>query len=340
VLSKTGPYLSGLGVPLYDLNASRVRYAIPAFVRLVRRLRPMVVLSNIGELNLMLLFSRPLLPRGVRLWVRETQMVSDWLKHEAARPGVLAAFYRHLYPRADGIICPSDAILRDLAENFGTPRIKLTRIYNPIDVERIRNLGRDGPNPHVRPASLPHPTPQEHLLACGRLTRVKGFDLLLEAMARVVRARPGTELTILGEGPLDAELKAQAGQLDLGSRVRFPGFQANPYPWIKYADLLVIPSRADGLPNVMLEALALGTPVLGTDCPGGMREILEDCPIGRVAPNGDVRALADAIIETLAFKAAKRVQMPEELESFLDRFRLERIIRQYEDTLSGVAAPG
>jgi glycosyltransferase involved in cell wall biosynthesis len=326
VLEKKGPYIDALpaDVPLHDLAVKRVRNAVPSVIRLVWKLRPAVVLSNISHLNLMLLGSRPLLPREIRLWVRETIVVSAWMAAEVKNPKVIGGLYRRLYPRADGIVCQCDAMLNDLGQALGVSREKMVRIYNPVEVEHIRTLA-DG-------RASPYSGSGPHLVACGRMIPMKGFDLLIEALAEVAKAVPAADLTILGQGPDETSLRAFAERLGLGEKVHFAGFQSNPYAWMKCADLFVLSSRYEGLPNVMLEALALGTPVVGMDCPGGVREILEACPIGRITPAGDVSALADAIVDAL--KSDPKSRPAEGLETFLDRFRVEHVVRQYEKVFS------
>jgi len=327
VLEKSGPYVDSLpnDVPLHDLRAARVRHAVWSVLRLIWRLRPAVVLSNISHLNLMLLATRPLWPRGVRLWVRETIVVSAWMAAELKNPKVMGALYRRFYPRANGVVCQCDAMLFDLESHFGVPPSKMVRIYNPVEIEGIRSLAAAAPNPYSGRGP--------HILASGRLVPMKGFDLLLRAMAQVASVLPAADLSILGQGPDEAALRELATRLGLAARVRFVGFRSNPYPWMKSADLFVLSSRYEGLPNVMLEALALGTRVVGMDCPGGVREILEPCPIGRVTPAGDVSRLAEAIVETL--QSGAKSQCAEGLEEFLDRFKVEYIIRRYEEVFSG-----
>jgi glycosyltransferase involved in cell wall biosynthesis len=329
VLEKKGPYVDALppDVPLHDLAVKRVRNAVPSVIRLVWKLRPAVVLSNISHLNLMLLGSRPLLPKEVQLWVRETIVVSAWMAAEVKNPRIIGGLYRRLYPCADGIVCQCDAMLNDVNQAFGVPREKMVRIYNPVEVDHIRSL--------ADAAASPYSGQGPHLVACGRMIPMKGFDLLIEAMAEVARAVPTAGLTILGEGPDEASLRARAERLGLAEKVHFAGFQSNPYAWMKWADLFVLSSRYEGLPNVMLEALALGTPVVGMDCPGGVREILEACPIGRTSPAEDVPGLAGAIVETL--NAQSKSRPAEGLEDFLDRFRVEQVIREYEEIFSAGA---
>lgn len=325
VLEGAGPSLEEVpqDVPLYDLGTRRVRHSVFAVARLVRRLRPQAVLSTLGELNLMLILSRPLWPGRVRLLVRESTLVSARLPHEVRSPRLLAALVRYVYPSADIIICQSDAMLRDLSESFKLPRDKMIRIYNALDVDRIRRLACAEPRLYAGAGP--------HLVSAGRLSPVKGFDLLIEAMTEVVKAFPSVDLTILGEGPEEGKLRGLAGRLGLAERVQFSGFQSNPYPWLKHADLFVLSSRYEGLPNAMLETLALGTAVVARDCPGGVREVVTGCPLGRLVSGDGAEALAGGIVDTL--RAGLKVSAPGDLDGFLEPFRPERVVRQYEDLL-------
>ena len=322
-----GPYLKEIpaDVPVHDLAAWRVRTAIPALVRLTRRLRPQATLSTLAELNLAMCLARPFMPRRCRLLLSEQVSPSARLLAATQHPGAWRWLYRHLYPRADAIVCVSDEVLNDLAEQFGIPRRKLARIYNPVDVGRLSALAA-GPNPYIGDGP--------HLVAAGRLHRQKGFDLLLDAMP-LVRARvPTAELTILGEGALEAELKSQRDRLGLTESVHFLGFQENPYPFMKHCNLFVLPSRYEGGASlVAMEALALGRPVVAADCPGGVRELLAKCPLARFVPIENTPALAAAIIEAL--ECGGGPSAAPDVESCLDPFRAERVVRQYEAILSG-----
>ena len=325
LVNRTGPYLSEvpLDVPIHDLRSGRVRYALPTLLRLVWKLRPHVVLATLRELNWALLILKPLLPRGVKLIVREGISVSAYLAQDSQHPGLSRWLYRHYYARADKIICVADYIRNDLAEHFGIPLAKMILIYNPMDVERVRHLADAGENP------LTDPGP--HLVAVGRLWRQKGFDVLLDALALVRNLLPA-KLTILGEGPLELDLKAQSERLGLSGAVQFVGFQPNPYPYLKHADMFVLSSRYEGLPNVVLEALSLGTPVVATDCPGGVREILQGCSMGCVVPSSNPPLLAEAIIS--AFKSRKeKSSNARDMAGLLDRFGVERVMAQYEQII-------
>ena len=126
----------------------------------------------------------------------------------------------------------------------------------------------------------------------------KDYPTLLKAFALVAQAHPA-HLVILGEGDELEDLENLARELGIHSMVCFAGFMANPYPYMKQAALFVLPSRFEGLPGVLIEALFCGTPVIATDCPGGSAEILGDGKFGQLVPVGDPVALADAMRRAL-----------------------------------------
>lgn len=322
VLQAEGTYLGDLSqdTVIHDLKAPRIRYALPPILRLVRKLRPHTVMATLRPLNLLLILSKPFLPGGTRVLVRETAMPSPTLEYETAHPRVWEWLYRHLYKRADCVIGLSDAMVADLMQNFNVPPEKIVRIYNPVDSQRVWELAAIGPTPYVSPGP--------HLVAAGRLSREKGFDVLLAAMPAVVRHFPTAELLVLGEGPLKAELTDQMRRLSLTQNVHFPGFESNPWRYFRHADLFILPSRYEGLPNVLLEALALGTPVVATDCPGGVREIQACDPEMVLVPPENPNALAQAVI----LACGKSRSIPEGHKKALpnvNQFDLQEAVRQY-----------
>lgn len=308
-------------VHLHQLEVSRMRFALPTLVRLIRRVNPQTVLSTTAHLNMLLILAKPLLPAGTRLLVNEVTTPSAYLARDVRYPRVWRWLYRNLYPRADKVLCLSDAIVKDLTEEFNVPRRKLIRIYNPVDAGWMRQLADSGGNPFSDSGP--------HLVAAGRLRKEKGYDLLLQAVPAVVQAFPGTRLTILGEGPLEAELRELARRLGVAENVEFPGYLQEPWSYFKHADLFLLSSRFEGMPNVVLEALALGTRVVATDCVEGMREIQEASDRLVLVPPENPAAFADAVIAVLSSPPALTGK-PEQL---LRRFDLHRTMEAYSEVL-------
>ncbi len=323
LVDASGPHLSSIppDVAVHDLGVRRVRYSLPAVMRTVRRLRPATVLSTLGYLNVAVIASRFFWSAGTRLWVREANIPSASLG-SGGKNRLLRRVYPWLYPRADGIVCVTEAIRRELAEDFCIPVSRLRVIANPVEVDVLRSLAGQGGSPFEGGG------PQ--VIAAGRLTRQKGFDLLLRAISPIMRDRPDVRLTILGTGPEASSLQALAEGLGVSGSVSMPGFVDNPFRYFRAADMFVLSSRWEGMPNVVLEALACGTPVVAFDCAGGgVREIAEETEKVEVVPREDVPALTEAIASHLGRKVGNgKPLLP-------DKFHIRRVVKQYEDILEG-----
>jgi glycosyltransferase involved in cell wall biosynthesis len=326
LIDAVGPLFQDLpaDIPLHDLKAGRVRRAFPGIIRLAWKLKPQVIHSAMVELNMATVLLRAFFPPGLRVLTREDTSPSALNAQGRKHPSFWNWLYRRLYPRADKIICVGDHIVDDLAENFGIPRSKLTRIYNPVDFDLIRRLAEAGGNPYSGNGP--------HIVAAGRLAKEKGFDLLLDAMPLVRAAVSDADLTILGEGARQSDLLAQQERLGLRGTVHFAGFLPNPHPYFKHVDLFVLPSRWEGFGLVAIEALAVGTPVVATDCPGAVREILAGCPLAQLVAPSDPQALARGIIAALQ-SARSGLQPRQGLDSFLSRFDVKTVLREYEEIL-------
>ncbi|WP_426234644.1 glycosyltransferase [Pseudomonas sp. TWP3-2] len=171
---------------------------------------------------------------------------------------------------------------------WGRPRVRYCP--NAVVSEHLLSAGQ---------AALPADLPARFWLGIGRLVETKGFHLLLEAYALAAKKADVPYLVLAGDGPQRSTLEAQAIALGIERRVHFTGHLRNPYPLIRHAQLLVLSSFHEGLPTVLIEALALGTPVISTDCGSGPRELLDHGRLGQLVPVNDVPALAKAMLRSL-----------------------------------------
>jgi glycosyltransferase involved in cell wall biosynthesis len=170
---------------------------------------------------------------------------------------------------------------------------KVVTIRNPVNVASISRLSEtDNPFEEAGAGA-------KHIVAVGRLEHQKGFDILIDAFALFLSRHPESLLYLAGEGTLRTALQEQAEKLGIADRVRFIGYQDNPYPLMRYADLFVLASRFEGFPNVLLEALACKAKVVAADCPNGPREILSRIEYGLLVQPEDPRSLADGMLRSL-----------------------------------------
>lgn len=268
IVNKEGPYEQEIpqDIEVFDLHCRRVRYAFPRLVQLIRHVHPDVVFSTLGYLNIALLILRPFLPRGIKLVVRESNTVSNMLRYYQFS-AVWNLSYRHFYPQADLIISQSSYMREDLIDNFAIPAYKIKTIYNPVDFNRITVIAQEK-NPYPKESNI-------NIVWVGRLVTSKAIHRIIESMPDLLQKQPDAHLWIIGDGPLKKELLALCHKLNIFKRVHFIGFDPNPYPWMRHADLMVLSSVYEGLPNVLLEAIACQCPVISLEHPGGTQEIME-----------------------------------------------------------------
>jgi glycosyltransferase involved in cell wall biosynthesis len=280
-------------VTVHGLGARRVRAGMFRLLRLIRRLRPDVILSGMAHLNFLVLLLRPLFPRDTRVLVRQNGTVSSALAF-GGLPWYSRWLYRLLYPRADRIICQSCAMADDLAAELGIEKNRIAILPNPVDFDGIRAAARASPR---MPTAWSGAGP--HLLAIGRLAPEKGFDLLLQALVPVREQHPNAELILLGSGPEEPALKSLCRSLGIEAAVRFSGTVQQPYDFYSGASLFVLPSRHEGMPNALLEAAVAGLPIVATPASGGIADLLSALQGTWLAHETSAAALAAALLEAL-----------------------------------------
>lgn len=189
--------------------------------------------------------------------------------------------------KADLLVCVSRGIARGLTRDLSIPEKRLAVVANSVDVARVRRLAGEAPLQERSGRTVPA------VVSVGRLAAEKGHDVLVRASSELVRRGVPHRIVVLGEGEERARLEELIAEL--GATVELRGHEANPFPWMASADLVCLPSRREGMPLVLLEALALGVPVLATECGDGCLELLAHGKFGGLVPVDEPTALADAI---------------------------------------------
>jgi glycosyltransferase involved in cell wall biosynthesis len=313
------------GVSVKVLGSGRTAAVMPALAGYLRQQRPCGLVSALTHANLVAIAAASAARSHTRIVVAEhanVEYVLDGL------PQPKAALYRRtirtLYRRATAIVAVSNGAADSLAAATRLPRSTIRVVPNIVQVDRIRRAAATDSST-VRAGNGDVPT----LVALGRLETVKGFDVLLHAF-RQVRAQMSSRLVIAGEGSLRAYLESLTRELRLERDVAFPGFVSEPYPLLAQAAAVVLSSRSEALPTVILEAFALGIPVVATDCPTGPRELLGDS-IGRLVPVDDAVAMADALL------AALRGDVAAAPPRVLEPYRSERVAEIYRGLAGAVS---
>ena len=319
-----------LPVVLAKKNAPEIA-RIPSLEHYLENHRPQVVLSALTYANLATIWAKQMSGSGVPVIVSERNALWTYCTSPSIarkwRWRYAPELVRRTYPGADAIVTVSSHAADELITKIGLNPQKITTIHNPVVDDNLRARAQE---------TLEHPwfAPDEApvILAAGRLTEQKDFSSLLRAFA-VVRADREARLVILGEGRLRGDLEALANQLGIQADIDLPGFVKNPFQYMARASVFVLSSVYEGLPGVLIQAMACGCPVVSTDCPGGSREILSDGEYGALAGVGNVDALAGAILTQLHNPTARDVLLQR-----AEDFSVDRSVDNYLALLDSVAS--
>lgn len=322
LVSAEGPYRSLLGnrLRVVDLKCSRTLFSLPRLVRYLRAEKPNVVLSTLEHSNTIAVLACILTRNSQKIVVRVPNNPNAPIK--SIRSQIVRILARYTYFHANKIIAVSEELANDLICMYKLPQGKVQTIYNPaITLELLSKAKEPLKHPWVGPNQLPL------ILGVGRLSKQKDFSTLIRAFSHLCLKCPA-RLIIVGEGEERPKLESLIRELCLEDRVSLPGFVDNPFQYIKHASTVVLSSRWEGMPNVLLQALAIGIPVVATDCTYGPREILENGKWGKLVPVGDAEALSQAILKSLN----EEIRCPP-IELLEKRFGLESIVEQYLSVL-------
>lgn len=290
------------------------------YLRYLRNNNPVAVISTLSRTNVFSLFFGLLGRKKSKLIVREATTLNN------TDSLILKLLIKWFYPLAYKIVCVSQGVKEDLL-SIGVPGNKLVVINNPIDYDKIvQQANMKSRHPWIENKNEPI------IVAAGRLTRAKGFDVLIQAFS-IVRQKFPAKLIILGEGELRGQLLDICSSLKIQEFVDLPGYVENPYSFLKAADVFVLSSRWEGFVNVLVEAMAVGTSVVATDCHSSPSEILKGGQIGRLVAENNSQLLAQAILDTL--------KTPQDTASLVSRareFTVSSICEKYTALLPELTA--
>jgi len=288
-------------------------------VKHLRRRQPAVLFTHLAHVSVVTLAART----AVDI---DTAVVPTHHKsfHTAPDPSLKDRAVRQLvprfYPKADRVIAVSGGVADSLARHTPVAREDISVLHNPVDVETVRERAR---------------TPVDHrwldddetdvVLFVGRHENQKDLETWLRAFERVHDEHPTARAIIVGTGSRHEDVRSMAEQRGLDDVVSMPGYVENPYQYMGQADVFLLSSRYEGLPTVLIEALACGCPVVATACPSGPREILDDGEYGPLAPVGDAAALAEGVGTALSDPVDA-----ETLGRRADEFATPAVIDNYE----------
>jgi glycosyltransferase involved in cell wall biosynthesis len=280
------------GVRVVNLKCSRTIAALPGLVRYLKKHKPKALYATIMNANVIAAFAGRLAQGDTKIVLRESNAPITSPKKSVARWATykIAPF---AYRMSQGIIAVSEGVAQELVAMDRDMTGRIHVVPTPVVSDNLLALAQE-PVDHPWMVNRDRPV----LVSAGRLERHKGFMTLLRAFARL-REKLEARLIVLGDGSMREKLEAELVRLGIKDDVELVGFKKNPFRFMKQADLFVLASEYEGLPNVLVQAMALGTRIVSTDCRTGPAEILCNGKFGRLVPVGDEELLAKAMQESL-----------------------------------------
>lgn len=310
-------------IRVFDLAARNLLTGAAPLRRLLSQEKPDILMSTSSGTNITAALAAG--GNGPRLVLSERNgLVRDQPLYKLAP---LLFLKRVLYGRADCVTAVSRGVARDLERRLRLEEDSVVVVHNPIVSPALDPEADSDPGePWFREKETPV------ILAAGRLVHAKGFDVLLDAIAQT-RTTLDCRLILLGDGPLRASLEKQIHRLGLSDSVKMPGFVNNPAAYMRRSSVFVLSSRFEGLPGVLIQAMACGTPVIATDCPYGPAEIIEHGSNGMLTEDENASALSTTLSNLLC-DPGKRRQLSDLAVRSSQRFTLEAVLPNYVRALA------
>jgi glycosyltransferase involved in cell wall biosynthesis len=297
-------------VKVIDLKIKHVRYSIFKLIKLIKTEQPDIVYSTLTHLNIVICILAFIIK--TKIVIRESNIISSLITSNIQK-----ILYKIVIRNADTIVAQSEDMKEDLIKNFAVNSKKIVLINNSVNIDFIQKKAEEQIDTFFANKKL--------LVSVGRLSYQKGFDLLIESFSKI--NNHNYYLVIIGQGIEEEKLRKMAKDANIENRIIFTGFQENPYKYIANADFLISSSRFEGFPNVVIEALACGTPVIANKYKGGINEIINET-VGNII---DIRN-SDEFQNCLSqYSTYNRQSIKDYCKA---KYSADIIIRQYEDTFT------
>ena len=306
-------------VKIRYLECNRIRYGIFKLRKAIVEEKPDLLFSTLINNNLTLLAAKLLTFRKIPTIVREASNRTASGKVSLLNKIITFISYNFF---AKEIIALSEGVREDLIYNFKISPRKIRVIYNPVEVDKIRLKSQDKITIFKEKSNV------KNIIAVGRLVEAKDYFTLLRAM-KIVLNKENVKLNIIGKGILEETLKKTSKDLGIDNSVQFLGFKTNPYKYMRESDLFVLSSKREGFGHVIVEAMAVGVPVISTNCNSGPAEIIKDDKYGVLVPVGDYKTLAKKIVELLRNENLRQYYREIGPQRARD-FEAKKIVNKYE----------
>lgn len=303
----------------HSFRCHHARSVLPRLIRWVRSTRPEVVLVFNHQLAVLLIVARAISGVKMRIVARNISNLSAKYAREGAiwHRHIVNPLVKLIYRRVDAVVAQSRGMAGDLVENYGFPEHKIKLIPNPVEFKTV-----DAKHKESRRLGC-------EFLFVGRLEPVKNLTFLLSAFSRLKKRMSDARLTFLGEGSEKPKLEELCKVLQISGSVCFSGWQ-NPDRFYESCDVTLLTSHYEGFPNVLIESMAHGKPVVSVDCPSGPDEVIQAGVNGFLVGRGQIDKFVDCME-----RAAHWNWKPDEIASTVSRFAADSVARSYWDLLSG-----
>lgn len=313
-------------IKVVDLASNGALVSIPVLFLYFRKHKPQLIFSSLPHISLLAIIVKILACTKTKIVIVEHNTLSQSVRFaNSLKDRCLPILMRIIYPLAARIVAVSTGVANDLSRVIGIPRSRIHVIFNPVVTpELLTSSFESEEHPWFEHGQPPV------ILGIGRLTQAKGFSNLIYAFSRIRKNQIRARLMILGEGDERSNLEALISTLGVESEVSLPGFHDNPYFFLRNSSVFVLSSLWEGLPTVLIEALACGVAIVSTNCPSGPDEILENGKWGTLVPVNDETALVTAIQNTLT---TTHKPIPEVAWA---RFGQEEVTNKYLQLISSI----